>query len=144
MDNFNKINNLYFWCQKVLPLVYVDSLSYYETLCKITQKLNVLIENNNNLPDYISELITNNDTIKAILTQIYNNLEKSIANVVDNSETSNYDLSLNDLLFNNNQLYKVIRQIGKGDKYVIDSNIQATSIENLLDENLNANNTYTD
>lgn len=30
-------------CQKVLPLVYDDSLSYYETLCKLTAKMNEII-----------------------------------------------------------------------------------------------------
>lgn len=29
-----------FWCQKVLPLVYDDSLSYYEVLCKVVNYLN--------------------------------------------------------------------------------------------------------
>lgn len=29
-----------FWCQKVLPLVYDDSLSYYELLCKVVDYLN--------------------------------------------------------------------------------------------------------
>lgn len=29
-----------FWCQKVLPLVYDDSLSYYELLCKVVEYLN--------------------------------------------------------------------------------------------------------
>lgn len=29
-----------FWCQKVLPLVYDDSLSYYELLCKLVKYLN--------------------------------------------------------------------------------------------------------
>lgn len=33
-----------FWCQKVLPLVYDESLSYYEVLCKVRDKLNELIE----------------------------------------------------------------------------------------------------
>ena len=28
---------LKFYCQKVLPLVYDDSLSYYETICKVVQ-----------------------------------------------------------------------------------------------------------
>ena len=31
---------LRFWCQKVLPLVYDESLSYYELLCKIMKHLN--------------------------------------------------------------------------------------------------------
>lgn len=33
-----------FWCQKVLPLVYDDSLSYYEVLCKCVDYINKLIE----------------------------------------------------------------------------------------------------
>lgn len=44
----NKLKDLSpfrFWCQKVLPLVYDDSLSYYELLCKVVQYLNDTIEN---------------------------------------------------------------------------------------------------
>lgn len=33
-----------FWCFKVLPLVYDDSLSYYEILCKMVTYINNLIE----------------------------------------------------------------------------------------------------
>ena len=33
-----------FWCFKVLPLVYDDSLSYLEVLCKMKEKLNEMIE----------------------------------------------------------------------------------------------------
>lgn len=33
-----------FWCQKVLPAVYDDSLSYYELLAKVIDKLNEVIE----------------------------------------------------------------------------------------------------
>lgn len=33
-----------FWCNKVLPLVYDDSLSYYEVLCKVVDYINKLIE----------------------------------------------------------------------------------------------------
>lgn len=36
-----------FWCQKVLPAVYDDSLTYYELLCKVIEKLNELIRTNN-------------------------------------------------------------------------------------------------
>lgn len=38
-----------FYCQKVLPLVYDESLSYYEFLCKLMRKLNEVIENVNKL-----------------------------------------------------------------------------------------------
>ena len=34
-----------FWCQKVLPLVYDDSLSYYELLNKVVKYLNDVIAN---------------------------------------------------------------------------------------------------
>lgn len=45
------IQKMKFWCQKVLPLVYDDSLSYYETLCKFLQKLNEVIDLYNNLQE---------------------------------------------------------------------------------------------
>ena len=38
-----------FWCQKVLPLVYDDSLSYYEVLCKVVDYINKLIETDKEL-----------------------------------------------------------------------------------------------
>lgn len=41
--DLNQISNrgsFRFWCQKVLPLVYDDSLSYYELLCKVIEYLN--------------------------------------------------------------------------------------------------------
>lgn len=44
-----------FWCQKVLPLVYDDSLSYYETLCRVVNKLNEVIENSGTA--YVDEQI---------------------------------------------------------------------------------------
>lgn len=33
-----------FWCQKILPLVYDQSLSYYEVLCKVRDYINNLIQ----------------------------------------------------------------------------------------------------
>lgn len=48
-----KIDKITTCCQKVLPLVYDESLSYYEVLCKVQQKLNELIKINNNIRDEI-------------------------------------------------------------------------------------------
>lgn len=45
-----------FWCFKVLPLVYDDSLSYYEVLCKMRDKLNELIDELNYLPETLKEI----------------------------------------------------------------------------------------
>lgn len=45
-----------FWCQKVLPLVYDDSLSYYELLCKVVDYINKLIEDEAELSEGFVEL----------------------------------------------------------------------------------------
>lgn len=45
-----------FWCQKVLPLVYDNSLSYYETLCKIVDYINDLIAQDKVFSDDIQDL----------------------------------------------------------------------------------------
>lgn len=41
------INKFRYWCYKILPLVYDDSLSYYELLAKIVGKLNEIIDSVN-------------------------------------------------------------------------------------------------
>lgn len=45
-----------FWCYKVLPLVYDDSLSYYEILCKMVDYINNLIETDKLQNDEINKL----------------------------------------------------------------------------------------
>ena len=44
------------WVHKVLPAVYDESLSYYELLCKITAKLNEVIEQGNTTAEGLQEL----------------------------------------------------------------------------------------
>lgn len=44
------------WCQKVLPLVYDDSLSYYEVLCKVVDYINDLIENDKSINKELGDL----------------------------------------------------------------------------------------
>lgn len=39
-ETFKTLTPFRMWCQKVLPLVYDDSLSYYELLCKVVEYLN--------------------------------------------------------------------------------------------------------
>lgn len=50
------LNHFRFWCQKVLPLVYDDSLSYYEVLCKVVNYINNLIDTSNQIIEYVDEL----------------------------------------------------------------------------------------
>lgn len=81
MDNFKALTQLKFWCQKVLPLVYDDSLSYFEVLCKVQEKLNEIIKNNNLLPDYIKELIENYISSGEIENVLWDILANYILNV---------------------------------------------------------------
>lgn len=53
------IKDLHFWVQKVLPLVYDDSLSYYELLAKVVKKLNEVINVTNDLSKTITQDVTN-------------------------------------------------------------------------------------
>lgn len=67
------IRRLHFYCQKVLPLVYDESLSYYEVLCKVKHKLNELIDSQN-LQD---------EEIKAIETEL-----AEVQKWIDNFDTT--------------------------------------------------------
>ena len=49
------IETLKFWCHKLLPLVYDDSLSYYEVLCKVSAKLNEVIGTTNEFGEHLNE-----------------------------------------------------------------------------------------
>ena len=59
-----KIDKVKFWCYKVLPLVYDDSLSYYELLCKVVSKLNELIEKYASFDDIVAEIQTAIDALQ--------------------------------------------------------------------------------
>jgi hypothetical protein len=50
------IEKVKFWCFKVLPLVYDDSLSYYEVLCKVVKKLNEMVDALQELPEQLAEI----------------------------------------------------------------------------------------
>ena len=56
MDKYNELKHFNFWCQKILPLVYDDSLSYYEILCKVVDYINKLIDDENSTIAQIDEL----------------------------------------------------------------------------------------
>ena len=63
-----------FWCQSVLPLVYDDSLSYYEVLCKVVNYINKLIDSDKEIINDIDEL---KDDIKIVEDWIANHSDTS-------------------------------------------------------------------
>lgn len=69
MENFNAPYKPFrFWCQKVLPLVYDDSLSYYELLCKVVDYINKNLEDINSLAEGFTEL-------KSFVENYFDNLD---------------------------------------------------------------------
>ena len=92
-----KIENIRFMCHKILPLVYDESLSYYETLCKVANKMNEVIDSTNQLDDNVDTLSSNLNTLSAQVqtiaenlntfesdvTQRFNTLEASLIHTVD-------------------------------------------------------------
>ena len=91
-----KIRLFHFWSQKVLPLVYDDSLSYYEVLEKVKFKLNEVIKATNELQNAVDELnkyIGNLDNyVKQLIDQGIEEVRqeaKAQLNAIEN-ELSNY------------------------------------------------------
>ena len=70
------LDRLKIWCQKVIPLVYDDSLSYYEVLCKVVDYTNKLIENDNLIYSTLLEVNTDIETLKNDIKLLGDELEK--------------------------------------------------------------------
>lgn len=51
-----ELKHFRWWCYHVLPLVYDDSLSYYEVLCKVVDYINKLIDQDRIFADEIENL----------------------------------------------------------------------------------------
>lgn len=81
MYDFTNVDPVKCCAWLVLPTVYDESLSYGEQLNKFCKALNELIENNNNLPDYVAEMIQNYITSGSIDEVVRNILANYILNV---------------------------------------------------------------
>lgn len=87
-----------FWCQKVLPIAFDDSLSYYEILCKVIDYLNGMFDDLKNLEElsqYVDDYFANLDvqeeidnkldemaedgTLEAIVAQYFTGVEEEIS-----------------------------------------------------------------
>ncbi len=86
-----KIGAFRFWCQKVLPLVYDDSISYYELLNKVVVYLNNVISDFNTVAENFDNLDAAFDTLqesyndtKNALLSAYDQLQSYVNNYFDN------------------------------------------------------------
>lgn len=121
------INKFKFWCYKIIPLVYDDSLSYYEVLCKAVEKLNEVIDATNNIPKYITEAVKNGGFL--------DNLQEQFAKLNDGtSATATADRFTGSLIWLNGDLYKITRDMLAGEKYIVSSEGVTGNIEKLTFE----------
>lgn len=72
----NDLPTFRFWCQMVLPLVYDDSISFYEVLCKLVQYLNNMIDTTNQNTADIEQLKKELAVVQAWI----NDFEPTVAN----------------------------------------------------------------
>lgn len=83
------IKDLRFWCQKVLPLVYDDSLSYYEVLCKLTNKVNEIIST---FSEYVEQHEQEYEDLKPYIDEVIEEeLQNYVSTIIANYE--NYPLT---------------------------------------------------
>ena len=65
-----------FWCYKILPLVYDDSLSYYEVLCRIVKYVNDIIEQEKEYGELIEQLSGDVNQLKSDVATLETEIEK--------------------------------------------------------------------
>ena len=70
-----KVDSFRFWCQKVLPLVYDDSLSYYELLCKVVNYLNNTIADVNTLGTDVDNLNRAYNELQSYVNDYFSTLD---------------------------------------------------------------------
>lgn len=129
---FKYINNFKFWCQKVLPLVYDDSLSYYEVFCKMAEYLNAVIDNVNSLPEYIQSLVTD-ENLKDILSELLDELREQIAaaNERENKNASE-DRTIGEWVWLEGELYQITQNITAGTTYIPATNCTKITVEEVI------------
>nr|DAW99532.1 MAG TPA: alpha-1, 3-glucanase [Caudoviricetes sp.] len=75
MGNYRPLQPFRYWCQKVLPLVYDDSLSYYELLCKVIDYLNKTMEDVETLHGDVTNLHTAYEQLQNYVNMYFSSLD---------------------------------------------------------------------
>lgn len=77
MDSVSMLNKMSFYCQPILPLVYDESMSYYETLCKVVGQLNTTGDAVNKLNEGLTSEIADRQKGDILLDERLRVLEKT-------------------------------------------------------------------
>lgn len=85
IGNYRTLQPFRYWCQKVLPLVYDDSLSYYELLCKVVNYLNKTMEDVETLHGDVTNLHTAYEQLQNYVNMYFSSLDvqQEINNKID-------------------------------------------------------------
>ena len=93
---FTPLRPFRFWCQKVLPLVYDDSLSYYELLCKVVDYLNKTMEDVDNFNTDMTSLYDTYEQLQEYVNNYFSSLDvqTEINNKLDEMSSNGTLLSI--------------------------------------------------
>ena len=97
LGDYTELKPFRFWCQKVLPLVYDDSLSYYELLCKVVDYLNKTMEDVDTLHTDVENLHTAYEQLQEFVNDYFDNLDVQ-QEINDKLDAMAQDGSLSELL----------------------------------------------
>ncbi len=79
VPTFHELKPFRFWCQKALPLVYDDSLSYYELLCKVVNYLNNMMSDlttaTGSITEFAEQFIINQTFLNNMAQKLGENTE---------------------------------------------------------------------
>ena len=89
-NRYADIKPFRFWCQKVLPSVYDDSLSYYELLCKVVAILNQVIDDMGKVEDNTDALLVAFEQLQDYVNRYFEdaNISEIINGVLDDMASS--------------------------------------------------------
>lgn len=73
--NYTDLKPFRYWCHKILPLTYDDSLSYYELLCKLVDYLNKTMEDVETLHDDMDGLYTAYEQLQDYVNHYFDSLD---------------------------------------------------------------------
>lgn len=105
----SRFNSFGFWCQKILPLVYDQSLSYYEQLCKIFEGLELLAADMAGFQDQVDKIGIRQDEVE----EAFEGLNQWVTNEI-------------------NKMWELLDKIKNGE-YL---DLYWESIKNYIDQNL--------
>lgn len=120
--NVVSIDRFKFICHKVMPLVYDESLSYYEFLCKVMKKLNEVIDSIDNQNETLQAFDNEINGWETRTDEKYETFVTNVNNMIEQFETQltqDMDAKWDDFFNNYIQTLGVVQRTGDSEIYVM-------------------------